>query len=62
VVDNVTPFYAERYQLVEVHLDRDEWQLTVPLETQIDRGSTIHCTLDPAGIMFFDSKTGARVG
>lgn len=62
VVDNVTPFFAERYQLVEVHLDRDEWRLTVPLETHIEIGSTIHCTLDPAGILFFDTKTGMRVG
>ena len=62
VVDQVTPFYAERYTLLDVHLGRENWQLTVPLDDHIEVGSTIHCDLDLDHIMFFDSRTGARVG
>src|SRR5690606_22647316 len=62
VVDYVTPFFAERYKLVEVHLAGERWQMTVPLDEHIEVGSTIHCDLNPDGIMFFDSKTEQRVG
>ncbi|HLV36888.1 MAG TPA: ABC transporter ATP-binding protein [Spirillospora sp.] len=62
VVDHVTPFFAERYKLVEVHLAGERWQMTVPLDEHIEVGSTIHCDLNPDGIMFFDSKTEQRVG
>jgi multiple sugar transport system ATP-binding protein len=62
VVDQVTPFFAERFKLLDVHLGGEDWQITVPLDEQIEVGSTICCELDPAGILFFDTKTGRRVG
>ena len=62
VVDQVTDFFAERYKLLEVHLDGESWRMTVPLDESIEVGSTIQCDLDPAGLMFFDEKTGVRVG
>lgn len=61
-VERVTPFFAERYNLVDVYADRSEWQLTVPLDTHLEVGETIHCMLDPEMIHFFDFKTGQRVG
>ncbi len=62
VVDQVTDFFAERHKLVEVHLDGESWRMTVPLDEPIEIGSTIQCDLDPDGLLFFDTKTGVRVG
>lgn len=62
VVDTVTPFLAERFQLVEVWLGKDRWSLTVPLDARIELGTTIYTSLDPEGALFFDTKTGRRIG
>ena len=62
MVDQATPFFAERYKLLDVHLDKEVWQLTVPLDEPVQVGSTIYCEFDPDGIMFFDTKSGRRVG
>lgn len=62
VVDHVTLFLAERYKLLDVHLAGENWQLTVPLDESIEVGSTIYCEADPAAIMFFDTKSGRRIG
>jgi ABC-type sugar transport system ATPase subunit len=62
VVDQVTPFFAERYNLVDVGFDKEHWQLTVPLDDHVEVGSTVHCDLDRNSILFFDTRTGARVG
>jgi multiple sugar transport system ATP-binding protein len=62
VVERVTPYFAERYNLIDVYSERTDWQLTVPLDMKLQVGETIHCMLDPATIHFFDFKTGQRVG
>ncbi|MBZ0298426.1 MAG: sn-glycerol-3-phosphate ABC transporter ATP-binding protein UgpC, partial [Anaerolineae bacterium] len=62
VVDQVTSFFAERFKLIDVHLDGESWQLTAPLDEQIEVGSTVQCALNRENVMFFDSKTGKRVG
>jgi len=62
VVDAVTPFFAERFQLVAVHLSGENWSLTVSLDQPIERGSTIQCAFDPQQILYFDTRTGARIG
>jgi ABC-type sugar transport system ATPase subunit len=62
VIDQVTPFLAERFQLLEVWLDRERWQLTVPLDQPIELGTTIYCALDIREAHYFDSETGVRIG
>lgn len=62
VVDAVTPFYAERYQLLDVHLAGEHWSLTVPLDEKVLVGETIYCALDPEAVLYFDGKTGIRIG
>jgi multiple sugar transport system ATP-binding protein len=62
VVDTVVPYYAEHYQLVEVHLAGESWSLTTSFEQRVETGSTIQCALDSAGLMFFDTRSGARIG
>ncbi|MBC7812229.1 MAG: ABC transporter ATP-binding protein [Burkholderiales bacterium] len=65
VVDGVTPFFAERYQLIEVHLAGEHWALTVPYlssEQRISAGETVYCTLDPTNALYFDGETGHRIG
>jgi ABC-type sugar transport system ATPase subunit len=65
VVDSVTPFFAERYQLIEAHLAGEHWAMSVPLissEQQVHVGETVYCTLDPSNALYFDGETGARIG
>jgi multiple sugar transport system ATP-binding protein len=62
VVDQVTPFFAEHYQLVSVHLGGESWMLTAPADQTIEVGSTIQCTFDPSDMLFFDTRSGIRIG
>jgi ABC-type sugar transport system ATPase subunit len=62
VVDTITPHLAERYQLVEVWLGRERWQLALPLDEPIEMGSTIYCDLNPDEAQYFDTKSGVRIG
>jgi multiple sugar transport system ATP-binding protein len=62
VVEKVTPYWGERYQLVEVWLGKDRWELTLPLDHPVEVGSTIYTAFDPEGAMYFDTKRGNRIG
>ncbi len=62
VVEQAVPYFAERHQVITVHLAGERWSFVVPLHETIEVGSTIRCALDPAGLLFFDSKTGQRIG
>ena len=62
VVDQVTPYLAERFQLVEVWLDRERWQLTLSMDQHVEIGRTIYCALDIREAHFFDSEKGVRIG
>ncbi len=62
VVDQVTPFFAEHYQLVAVHLGSEHWMLTAPLHATIEIGSTIQCTFNLEDVLFFDTRTSVRIG
>lgn len=62
VVDRVTPFFAERFWLVDVHLAGESWSFTVPIDQAIEVGSTIRCAVDPEAVLFFDARSGVRIG
>ncbi len=62
VVDEVTKFFSERHQLVDVHLGGEEWTLQIPLDVTVHHGDTIYSAIDPAGLLYFDPATGARIG
>ncbi len=62
VVDTVTPYYAEHYQLLSVWLGSERWQMVAPLNTQINAGETVYCNIDAKNAMYFDSRTGIRIG
>lgn len=62
VVEQATPFFAEHYQIITVHLAGEQWSLIAPLARNIEIGSTIRCTLDPTALLYFDTKTGQRIG
>lgn len=62
VVDEVIPMLAERYQLVNVWLAKERWSMVAPPDEHFDIGSTIYCDLDPEHALFFDTKTGRRIG
>mgnify|MGYP000367028447 CR=1 FL=1 len=62
VVREITPFYAERYQWVEVESMGDVWRVQLPLEFDVRVRDIIKCALNPDLLYFFDAKTGRRIG
>jgi ABC-type sugar transport system ATPase subunit len=62
VVEEATPFYAERHHLITVHLAGERWSLVTPLDQPVEWGATIRCQLDPERLLYFDTATGQRIG
>jgi multiple sugar transport system ATP-binding protein len=61
VVDALTPYYAERYTLLDVHAGSEQWQLQVALDSPLQAGQTIYCSLQASDIIFFDTMSGDRL-
>jgi len=61
VIDKVTPFFAEHYQLLEVWLRKRRWQLQVPLDDPYEVGETVYCQINWNKAFFFDQETGERI-
>lgn len=62
VVGGVVPFLEQRYKLIEVWLGKEHWQISVPLNEAIEFGTTIYCGMDEQYALYFDTKTGLRIG
>jgi ABC-type sugar transport system ATPase subunit len=62
VVERATRFLPERTQLVELRMAGERWSLTTGLDQPVATGATVHCILDPGGLLYFDTKTGTRIG
>ncbi|MDD9954642.1 MAG: ABC transporter ATP-binding protein [Anaerolineaceae bacterium] len=62
VVERVTPFFAERYLLLDLQQGRERWRVSVPADMQVMTGNTVRCEPDPEGILYFDTLNGRRVG
>ncbi len=60
-IDRVTPYYAEKFNLLEVWLRKRRWQIQVPLEQSFSPGETVYCRLDWSRALFFEATTGARI-
>jgi ABC-type sugar transport system ATPase subunit len=62
VISNIFPYLAERFQLLEVWIAGEHWSMAFPLEMKFTRGETIYCQIQPEYALYFDTKTGVRVG
>jgi ABC-type sugar transport system ATPase subunit len=62
VIQNIFPYLAERFQLLEVWIGGEHWSMAFPLEMQFERGTTIYCHMMPEHALYFDTETGVRVG
>lgn len=62
VVQSVTPYYAERFQLLEIVADKERWLLSTAPDIHISTGDTIWSRFDPEGLFYFDAQTGQRIG
>lgn len=61
VVDRVTPFFAERFTLLDVWLGAETWSIQVPLDMQPAVGETVYCRINPQQILYFEGITGDRL-
>ncbi len=61
-VISVTPFYAERFQLIEVTAEKERWLVSAPPDMQVKVGETVWSAFNPENIFYFDPKTGQRIG
>jgi multiple sugar transport system ATP-binding protein len=62
VITHASPFFPERHWLVDVEAGAERWSLQVPLEEHVEPGAKVACAFDPAGLLFFDTRTGRRIG
>jgi len=62
VIQNIFPYLAERFQLLEVWIGGEHWSMAFPLEMKFERGETIYCHMNPENALYFDTETGVRVG
>ncbi len=58
----VTPFFAERYTLLEGFIGDVESRVRVPFDASYRVGDTLQCRLDPQQLLFFDTRSGERLG
>ena len=61
-VESVTAYFAERFWLAEVRAGSERWHLLAPMVTPIHAGEFINCQLKQEALLFFDTKTGQRIG
>lgn len=61
-VESVTPYYAERFLLLEVRTGQERWKMQVAPDMQVKVGETVHTVFSANTLLFFDSKTGVRIG
>jgi ABC-type sugar transport system ATPase subunit len=62
VVEEITPHYAERFQLVGLRLPYDRCVLTLPLDHPIRVGDTVQVEFPAEALMYFDARTETRLG
>ncbi|MEM9952592.1 MAG: ABC transporter ATP-binding protein [Chloroflexota bacterium] len=60
IVKQTTPYFAERFLLVDVTTPNQMWQVQLPLETQLTVGDTLTVSFDLTKCHFFDTQTGER--
>lgn len=60
-ITDVTPYFAERFILLDVAQGEETWQMQMPFDSQFAKGETIHCQLDSGYALFFDTQTGQRI-
>ncbi len=61
VIDKVTPYYAEKFILLDVYLRKRRWQIQVGLHETYEVGQTVHCQIDWNRVFFFDADSGKRI-
>lgn len=61
-VEEVTPYFGEHIQLIHARAGRETFNLTVPLQPTLRRGDSLCCAIDENAALFFDSRSGVRIG
>ncbi len=61
-IEEVTPYFGEHFQLIHARAGRETFTFTVPLMPQLRRGDSVCCAVDESALLFFDSRTGIRIG
>ncbi len=62
VIQMVTPYYAEQYQLIEVRGNGESWQMHVSPQVALNPRDPVRCAISPGQVLFFDDDTGQRIG
>ncbi|MCK6577396.1 MAG: ABC transporter ATP-binding protein [Anaerolineae bacterium] len=60
--ESVVDHYSERLQVVEVLTEFDRWTITVPLDLGVKAGDVLPCALDASMLVYFDPRSGRRIG
>jgi multiple sugar transport system ATP-binding protein len=56
-----TPYYSEKFLLLELVANEESWQMQVELDSPIQKGAILNCDIDASQLLFFDANTGGRI-
>ncbi|MEL6308198.1 MAG: ABC transporter ATP-binding protein [Chloroflexota bacterium] len=60
-IQRVTPFFAERYTLLEVVSGEKSWEIKTEAQSPLQVGDTIRCRFVQDTMHFFDTASGERI-
>lgn len=60
-ITDVTRYFAERHNVLDVLQGNETWQIQVPFESQFSKGEIIQCQIDTDYALFFETETGKRI-
>lgn len=60
-VKQITPYFAERFVLLDVTSGTQNWQIQVPHDSRFNIGQTFTCHFETSKILVFDTFTGERI-
>jgi len=61
-ITEIEAHFAERIQIAQVVTDYDQWTLVLPLEMRSAVGEVVYCAPNPDAMLYFDPKSGQRIG
>lgn len=62
IVEQVTPYLAERKNLIELSAGSEQWRIWSPMEIKVKIGASLSCEFDLESILYFDADSGKRIG
>jgi multiple sugar transport system ATP-binding protein len=61
-VRSVTPYFSERFQLLDVEGAGEHWSVAAPANERFEQGDRVYCAVNAEKAFLFDTSLGHRIG